>query len=369
MLPKKENAKYLWTFFFFLVIVIALLYVMDWHNFASIITSGLNSFASFPNLGVPGWGVLGLAVLLLVLLITSICTSKKANRKARENEAKEIALEEPLAEETKEENQSPYQQDVMYVPCMVNGNIQMVPVQQPSNANIQSAPVVGQQPMNIQPNIQYEQAVQNLQPLQIVQPIQLIQPISSIPVDYQNYNDYTNCQSQQSQTYQVYKQHLEMLEEARETRSTYRKKKAKAFFWILFVVALALVAYFVEPVKTYVFSGIEQFSKIPNLNLTGWIVLVAAAILALILIISFFKFIVYSCKARKAKKKVRNLEEVVAYEYDSLSKINTRMSSVNPFGEAAPMYGNPYNPGMYDDINSPYNAYRNNSKAKSRKSR
>ena len=366
---RKENAKYLWTFFFFLVIVIALLYVMDWHGFASIITGGLNSFTSFPNLGIQGWGVLGLAVLLLVLLITSICTSKKANRKVREAKAKELALEETVAEEAKEENQSPYQQDVMYVPCMVNGNIQMVPVQQPSNANIQSAPVNGQQPMNIQPNIQYEQAVQNLQPLQIVQPIQLIQPISSIPVDYQNYNDYTNCQGQQSQTYQVYKQHLEMLEDAKATRSTYRKKKAKSFFWMLFVIALALVAYFVEPVKTYVFSGVEQFSKIPNLNLTGWIVLVVAAILALIFVISFFKFIAYSCKARKAKKKVRNLEEVVAQEYDLLSKINTRMSSVNPFGDAAPMYGNPYNSGIYDDISSPYNAYRDNGKAKGRKAR
>ena len=370
---RKENAKYLWTFIFFFVVIIALLYVNDWHSFKTIVTSGLNSISKFPNLDLPGWGILGLAVLLLILLISAICKSISTNRKIREKEAQEKVLEEARALEEQKveevEQTSPYQQDVMYVPCMVNGNIQMVPVSQPTNANtIQAA---SQQPMNVQPNVQYEQPVQNLQPLQIVQPIQLIQPISSIPVDYNNYNDYTGCQSQQAQSQQILRQNREMLEEAYERRSKFKRKVAGAIFGLLFVAAVAVVAFVVEPVKSYVANGIAQFSNIPNLDKNGWIVFGVGALLVIIALVNLIKLISSGSKARREKVKIRHLEEVEAFEKQRLSQTTARMNSVNPFGSAAPMYGNPYNPGMYEDINSPFNVYREDNKKgkKSRKSR
>ena len=102
---------------------------------------------------------------------------------------------------------------------------------------------------------------------------------------------------------------------------------------------------------------IAQIKNIPNLDLIGWIVVGAGAFLALWFLIAFFRFIGSSSKARKTKKKIKRLEEERAYEVNKISNAASKMNSGIPNGNAAPFFQNPYTPGMYEDINSPYNVY------------
>ena len=311
----REFLGFLWTGLFFAVVVIALLYVFDWHSFASsIVKSALGTFSRFPGeLKIYDYGILGGLLVALIAIIALISGTAKSNKKAKEEKklakANENVSEEQNSEETKDENG--FEDGVMYFPCMINGKIQMMPISKAAHGvetqTIQPVQQL-QQPQIVQQVDPNNPGIQTMPPLQIVQPIQLVQPIESIAMDYDTYVE---------QQRQLALKQAEQEDEENNVKCPIRRKNKRWFiFTLLLVIAAVVVSMFVEPVKSMVADKINLFTtvRIGKWELADYGILAGTILLVVLILSQWIRFILHpiGCRFKKHKECCKKCEK---YKY------------------------------------------------------